>query len=103
MPFHVDHVVARQHGGTTTLDNLTYCCADCNRHKGPNVGSVNPETGRRVRLFNPRVDRWDDHFFRVGSRLVGRTTRGRLTVESLSPNSPGLLRFRRTLMEQRLF
>lgn len=30
---HVDHVVARVAGGTTTLDNLRTACADCNHGK----------------------------------------------------------------------
>ena len=26
LPFHIDHVVARQHGGPTVLDNLALAC-----------------------------------------------------------------------------
>lgn len=31
---HVDHVIARSCGGTTTADNLTTACVSCNRGKG---------------------------------------------------------------------
>ena len=59
---HADHIVARQHRGETSLDNLALGCFDCNCFKGPNVASFDPLTGQMVRLFNPRPDLWADHF-----------------------------------------
>jgi 5-methylcytosine-specific restriction endonuclease McrA len=41
---HIDHVIARQHGGLTDVDNHCFCCAVCNRYKGPNLSSLDPET-----------------------------------------------------------
>ena len=35
LPHEPDHVIARQHGGQTALDNLAYTCFQCNRYKGP--------------------------------------------------------------------
>ncbi|MFN5756475.1 MAG: HNH endonuclease [Planctomycetia bacterium] len=54
--FPIDHVVAKQHGGLETLDNLCLSCFRCNAHKGPNLTSVDPQTGRTVPLFHPRRD-----------------------------------------------
>jgi hypothetical protein len=59
---HVDHIIAEKHGGLTELDNLALACAVCNRAKGTDIASLVPGTQRLVRLFNPRTDRWDDHF-----------------------------------------
>ena len=33
--YHVEHVVARQHGGTDDSGNLALACYHCNAHKGP--------------------------------------------------------------------
>jgi hypothetical protein len=45
LPFHVDHIIARQHGGQTVLDNLALSCLHCNRHKGPNIAGIDSATG----------------------------------------------------------
>jgi len=51
--FPVDHIIALQHGGKTESDNLCLSCYRCNSHKGPNIASIDPETGDLVRLFHP--------------------------------------------------
>ena len=43
-----DHIIPIQHGGRTKTDNLALACLRCNRRKGPNVGSFDPETGALV-------------------------------------------------------
>src|SRR4051812_34630670 len=58
----VEHVIAEKHGGTTTADNLAYACVFCNRFKGSDLGSISLQSGQLCRFFNPRVDRWSDHF-----------------------------------------
>jgi hypothetical protein len=50
----VDHIIARQHDGATTIDNLALACLHCNRHKGPNIAGRDVATGDLVRLFHPR-------------------------------------------------
>ena len=72
-----DHIIAKQHGGETTLDNLALACMQCNRCKGPNIASVDPETKRVVPLFNPRMDRWENHFRADGGRIAPLTAIGR--------------------------
>jgi HNH endonuclease len=63
LPFQFDHIVAAQHGGMPTEDNLAWACARCNRHKGPNLSGIDPESGKLTRLFNPRIDVWAEHFY----------------------------------------
>jgi 5-methylcytosine-specific restriction endonuclease McrA len=46
--FHVDDIVARQHGGETIIENLALACLHCNQRKGPNIAGRNPETGKIV-------------------------------------------------------
>ena len=90
----VEHVVARQHGGLTEPSNLAAACQHCNLHKGPNVAGVDPETGALTPLFNPRRQRWPDHFERAGILIVGRTDVGRTTVRVLAMNDPQQLDLR---------
>jgi hypothetical protein len=70
--FHVDHVVARQHGGRTDLSNLALACMHCNRHKGPNIAGSDPRTGEIVRLFDPLV-RLSDRRLALRPRVRSRT------------------------------
>ena len=51
--FEVDHIIPRAMGGQTTLDNLCYACPVCNNAKRSHIRGQDPQTGRRVRLFNP--------------------------------------------------
>ena len=52
----VDHVIAERHGGKTVRENLAYSCFRCNRLKGTDLTSIDPQTGKITRLFNPRTD-----------------------------------------------
>lgn len=52
--FHVEHVIARQHGGADDPSNLALACDRCNAHKGPNLSGIDPETGDIVPLYHPR-------------------------------------------------
>ena len=86
--FHIEHVIARQHGGPTEAENLALSCHHCNLHKGPNLSGIDPETGATVALFNPRVQRWEEHFALRASVVMGLTETGRATVEVLAMNAP---------------
>lgn len=92
--FHVEHIVPRQHGGTDAPENLALACPECNRRKGTNLTGIDPETGRVVRLFHPRQDRWEDHFRAEGPRLLARTDVGRTTTWLLAMNTGQRLRWR---------
>jgi hypothetical protein len=55
---HIEHIIARQHGGSDEESNLALSCHHCNLHKGPNISSIDSLTGQLVPLFNPRKDAW---------------------------------------------
>ena len=88
--FHIDHLVPRAAGGETTLANLCFACSHCNIAKGTATTYVEPRSRRRERLFNPRQDRWDEHFrwSRDWLKVMGRTAIGRATVIALNMNAP---------------
>lgn len=74
----VDHVVARKHRGSDDIQNLALSCTLCNKCKGTDLTSLDPDTGDITPLFNPRRDRWSDHFrldgpFCTASLIVDRT------------------------------
>lgn len=87
LTFHIEHVQAQQHVEDDSLENLALACPDCNRHKGPNLTTVDPQTRLIVRLFHPRQDVWDAHFEYRGAILVGRTLVGEATIRLLQMNT----------------
>jgi len=97
-PFHVEHIVAQQHGGTDDGENLALACGWCNAIKGPNLASIDPDTGELTRLFHPRKDRWEDHFRRAGARIAGVTDVWRTTAWLLQFNEADNLAQRELLL-----
>ena len=95
--FHIEHIAARQHGGTDDAENLALACRRCNGYKGPNLASIDPDTGLVTRLFNPRVDKWHDHFFIQDHIIEGCTHVGRSTVKLLNMNDPDRIQVRAEL------
>jgi HNH endonuclease len=83
---HIEHIVAKQHGGMDAVDNLALACHRCNLCKGPNLTGVDPHTRSVVTLFHPRHDRWHQHFVFRNARIEGLTPSGRATVELLKMN-----------------
>src|SRR5579863_8400794 len=73
IPHEPDHIVAEQHGGKTIAENLAYACYHCNRHKGTNLASVDPNTGQPILLFHPRKDIWSGHFQMEDASIIGLT------------------------------
>jgi hypothetical protein len=93
--FHVEHIVARQHGGGDDVSNLAWACSRCNCHKGPNLSSVDPATGTVVELFHPRLQSWQEHFTVVEARIIGLTAVGRATCRLLRMNDHRRVQVRR--------
>ena len=86
--YHVEHIMALQHGGSDAVGNLAFACNHCNLIKGPNLTSIDPDSGKVTPLFNPRTDSWDEHFRRNGEHILGLTAIGRTTVFLLQMNAP---------------
>jgi len=76
----IEHVVAKQPGGSDETDNLALACRRCNLQKGPNLTGIDPISGETVRLFYPRRDRWIEHFRFHGISIEGLTPARRATV-----------------------
>jgi hypothetical protein len=85
------------------FENLAWSCLHCNKHKGPNIASIDPVTGELVPLFHPRLQRWERHFSWRGAVLVGRTRVGRATVRVLAVNDPNRVAFRAELMDEGVY
>src|SRR5690349_19822971 len=88
IPFHIEHIVSRQHGGSDEPGTLALACDRCNAYKGPNLTSIDPDTSAVVPLFNPRQDIWGDHFAVHGGRIAGLTPNSRATIRLLNMNAP---------------
>jgi HNH endonuclease len=93
----MDHVIAAKHGGQTVAGNLALCCTLCNRFKGSDIASVDPETGEITPLFHPRFDEWKDHYDIRDGLIVALTAKGRVTVTLLRMNRPDRIRERQLL------
>lgn len=99
LPFHVEHIVAKQHCGVDALENLCWSCSRCNLRKGPNLSTIDVETGRQVPLFNPRTMLWSDHFLVRDAEIAGITACGRGTVALLDMNNETRCAHRQRLVE----
>jgi hypothetical protein len=100
LAFHVEHVLAQQHIADDRPENLAFACPDCNRHKGPNLTTLDPETREIVRLFNPREDEWTSHFAFNGPIIFGLTPIGTATARLLQMNAEDRIEMRAELMEE---
>jgi len=102
-PFQIDHIIALKHGGATESLNLALSCFYCNSHKGPNIASIDPTSGRLVRLYHPRRDRWATHFRWEGAKLAGLTAIGRATERALWFNHTLVVETRTWLIAEGVF
>lgn len=98
-----DHLIALKHGGQTTEDNLALACVDCNRYKGSDLTSIDPQTNTVVALFNPRQHVWSEHFVLMGARIDGLTPVGRATAALLRFNDRARILQRRLLINAGLY
>lgn len=92
--FHVEHIIPNSRSGSDDPDNLALACPSCNLHKSDRVEAADPDSNAGERLFNPRADRWIEHFRWDGYRIVGLTATGRVTVFALQLNHPRRLLIR---------
>lgn len=99
--FHLDHVIAEKHSGPTDDHNLSNCCPDCNRRKGSDIATI--VDGEVVRLFNPRIDVWSEHFHIDGAFIRARSPIGQGTIRLLGLNDRYRLAIRRALIAEGRF
>lgn len=85
--FHVEHVNPLTKGGETIPENLALACPSCNLHKSDRIEVFDNQSGQIVTIFNPRKDKWQDHFQWNGDRIESLTPVGSGTIQSLELNS----------------
>ncbi len=93
----IDHIIPESAGGTTTEDNLWLACSSCNEFKGAQMHVCDYVTGQYVPLFNPREQSWHEYFAwsEDGSKIIGLTSCGRVTISALKMNHEEIVRARR--------
>jgi 5-methylcytosine-specific restriction endonuclease McrA len=97
--FSIEHIIPRQLGGETTLDNLALACQGCNNHKYTKTEARDPVSDNVVPLYHPRQQRWHDHFAWNDdfTLVIGLTPIGRATLKALQLNREELVNLRRVL------
>lgn len=96
----IDHALAEKHGGQTIEENLCLSCAECNRHKGSDIASIDFDTGEVALFFNPRRDKWSEHFqLEEDGVIKPLTPQARVTVRLLQMNSEKRILERKALMK----
>ncbi|HEY7349978.1 MAG TPA: HNH endonuclease [Ktedonobacterales bacterium] len=100
-PMEIDHIIPESLAGRTEDENLWLACKLCNDYKGDRVAALDQATDEIVPLFNPRQQRWSEHFAwtPTGETIVGLTAVGRVTIELLNLNRESLVRARRRWVE----
>jgi hypothetical protein len=85
----IEHIIPRAKGGSNEEANLWLSCSPCNAFKGVQTEAVDPHTGSRVALFDPRRQKWDEHFewSEDGAYILGKTAAGRATILALQLNN----------------
>jgi hypothetical protein len=96
--FEMEHIIAEKHDGITNAENLALSCPYCNRFKGTDLGSIDPETQQLTPFFNPRLQQWSDHFRLEGGTIIPLTPEGPVTAKILQFNLPERILEREQLM-----
>ncbi len=95
----IDHIIAEKHGGSTESENLALSCAECNKYKGSDVASINPENGAIVALYHPRRNLWSENFCLSGGEFVPLTAIGQVTINLLQLNRSDRVEERQVLID----
>ncbi|NKQ35140.1 MAG: HNH endonuclease [Chloroflexi bacterium] len=88
-PLEIERIIPRTHGGTDGEENLWLACRLCNSYKGSQYEFIDPVTGEKTPLYNPRRQKWRDHFTwdEEGVLIRGVSPTGRATVIALQLNN----------------
>lgn len=98
--YHIDHIISEKQGGGTTFVNLALACRLCNLSKGSSIAAWHEFQDALIRLYNPRKDRWNQHFtLRPSGLIVARTEIGQGTIKVLNLNDLNRVQARSALIE----
>ena len=91
-----DHIIPLAGGGSNERENLWPACRQCNELKNNRTHAEDPETGVLVPLFNPRTQRWEEHFGcnKDFTHISALTATGCATLAVLQLNRTILIRAR---------
>jgi D-arabinose 1-dehydrogenase-like Zn-dependent alcohol dehydrogenase len=92
--FHIDHVIPIAEEGGTAFENLALACVACSLHKSARLTAIDPVSDEEAAIFNPRQQRWQDHFAWDDVSVLGLTATGRATIAALQMNRPVILTIR---------
>jgi hypothetical protein len=98
-----DHIIPQKHDGTDDIENLAWACFSCNLRKGTDISAYDTETRLLTPLYNPRTDKWSNHFALASDKIIGVTAMGRITVRLLQLNHPDQVALRKALREAGLW
>jgi 5-methylcytosine-specific restriction endonuclease McrA len=96
-PLEIEHIRPKSVGGSDNEDNLWLACRLCNGYKRSQIEAIDPQSNKKVTLFNPRFQKWSKHFewSESGTHIIGRTPQGRATVVALQLNNQVAITVRR--------
>lgn len=87
--FAIDHIIPQSlPGSSDDADNLALACQRCNGYRYNFTTGIDPETKDIIPIFNPRNQKWSDHFIwsADGLKIIGITSIGRATCNRLDLN-----------------
>jgi Na+-translocating ferredoxin:NAD+ oxidoreductase RNF subunit RnfB len=95
----IDHIIAKKHGGKTIAENLALSCTLCNKYKGSDLASIDPETDAITPLYHPRKHKWSENFEVKDGRVIPLTPKGRVTTCLLQFNRDERIEERKLMIE----
>ena len=97
--FEMEHIQPEVKDGETIDENLALACRRCNGLKFTKTQHTDPISKEIVDLYNPRKDNWHDHFHWNDDEalMVGKTPKGRATIDLLQINRPSNINLRSVL------
>lgn len=98
--FEVEHILPISKKGETVLENLAFACSGCNKLKSDRIESFDAQSQTEVEFYNPRKDSWHKHFVwnEDFTEIIGKTTKGRVTIKALKLNRKNLINLRSVLV-----
>lgn len=92
----IEHIIPESKNGSNEISNLALSCHGCNGSKYDKIRGVDPTTELNVSLFNPRLQKWREHFKWNDdfSEILGLTNIGRATIATLKMNRPNVVNLR---------
>lgn len=102
--FHIDHIISIKHGGSSDESNLAYSCRICNFNKGTDIATLNNDSSKLIRFFNPRKEKWGDHFkVNLSGVIIPLTDIGKATQKIFNLNHPDSILERELMLKRDLF